>query len=201
MTKSTSWKADPNDPVYDEMRLRILSSASEIILETGISRLRLDGVAKRAGVSRSSLYRYFDSKEQVVYELLVYEFNKLAERMTRETQSINDPVERLLEAVVLSVEAYRQDPNIRKLVGPGNEYSIGVISFALERITGRITPFIREFGFFANETLSVREKKNDYLARWLMNIIFSLGVFGCGGLSTKEEKAMLKAMLVPILSS
>lgn len=201
MSKPAAWKADPSDPVYQEMRSKVLASASELIRETGVSGLRLDTVARHAGVARSSLYRYFDSKEQVVYELLVYEFNKLSAKMTQATNGIEDPVERILEIVYLSTKAYRTDPGLAKLIGPANEKSISLVSFALEKIPALMEPYLGDFNFFAGDSDKVREEKNEYLARWILNIVFSLGVFGNGGLSVRQEKAMLRNMLVPVLEN
>lgn len=43
----------------------ILDAALDLFVEKGFSATRLDDIAKRAGVSKGSLYRYFDNKEAI----------------------------------------------------------------------------------------------------------------------------------------
>ncbi len=51
MTKPSTWKANPGDADYDEMRNRMLAAASEIVCEKGVAALRLDAMARRAGIA------------------------------------------------------------------------------------------------------------------------------------------------------
>ncbi len=54
-TDKSPWKARPERAAYDEMRARLVSAAAVLLTETGLGRLRLDGVARRAGCARSSV--------------------------------------------------------------------------------------------------------------------------------------------------
>ena len=45
---------------------RILDAAGECFAERGFQQARFEDIAKRAGVSRSLLYAYFDSKEDLL---------------------------------------------------------------------------------------------------------------------------------------
>jgi AcrR family transcriptional regulator len=59
----------------DETRQRILHGALWAIGETGITRLSMRGVAEAAGVSRGTVYRYFQNKQAVLFA--VAEFDQL----------------------------------------------------------------------------------------------------------------------------
>ncbi|HEU5170509.1 MAG TPA: TetR/AcrR family transcriptional regulator [Gemmatimonadales bacterium] len=48
----------------------ILDAALEVFGAEGFARARLDDVARRAGVSKGTLYRYFDSKETLFREMI-----------------------------------------------------------------------------------------------------------------------------------
>lgn len=50
-------------------RETILRAATEVFIEQGFSDTRLADIAKRAGVSTSTLYLYFNSKEEMVYAI------------------------------------------------------------------------------------------------------------------------------------
>ena len=58
--------ARPADP---QRRADILRAAREVFLERGFSEARLSDIAHRAGIVPSTLYLYFDSKEDMVREL------------------------------------------------------------------------------------------------------------------------------------
>ena len=193
------WKAQPGDADYQLKRTRLLASASELIVETGIPGLRLDSVARQAGVARSSLYRYFDSKDQLVYELLLYEMTRLQARFASRTDQIEDPAERLLAIILHAVDASRNDSVLNKLIGSASEKSLPTVRFALEHIPAFLGPQYEAFGFFAGLDDERATERYLQLARWVMHIIFSLGVFGSAGLEPRQEAKMIRAMLLPVL--
>lgn len=81
MPKRRSGVSASEDPV--------LGAAHEAILEIGLGRLTLAEVARRAGVSRMTVYRRYDDLDRLVSALLVVEFGAViaeaAERASRES--------------------------------------------------------------------------------------------------------------------
>lgn len=53
----------------DEIRLSILKAAKDLFLQNGFEKASMNMIAKRAGVSKSNLYNYFSSKEEIFYHL------------------------------------------------------------------------------------------------------------------------------------
>jgi len=49
----------------------IISIAQELFLERGIAATEMKDIAQRAGISRSSLYRHFESKESIAFNITV----------------------------------------------------------------------------------------------------------------------------------
>ena len=49
-----------------EARERLLRAASELFYREGITRVGMDRILREAGVTRATMYRYFDGKEQLV---------------------------------------------------------------------------------------------------------------------------------------
>lgn len=72
----------------------LASAALELFIEKGFSATRLDDVAKRAGVSKGTLYLYFDSKEDlfkaVVREGIISKFVEFEEEARTFTGSTPD---------------------------------------------------------------------------------------------------------------
>ena len=48
----------------------IIDAALDIFVEHGYAASRLDDIAKKAGISKGSLYRYFDSKADLFKEMV-----------------------------------------------------------------------------------------------------------------------------------
>ena len=55
--------------IKDEVRHQILSEAQHLFLQNGYNRTSLQMIADKVHISKSNLYRYFESKEDLFYEL------------------------------------------------------------------------------------------------------------------------------------
>ena len=53
------------------MRQRLVDAAESIVRDDGAAAVRLDSVGESVGLSRSSVYRYFDSKEELLTAVTV----------------------------------------------------------------------------------------------------------------------------------
>src|SRR5262245_30511079 len=81
---ATRWRRLP-----EERPSHILSAALDCFVEKGFAATRLDDVAQRAGVSKGTLYLYFDSKEALLEAVVresVVPFVERAERRVDEFQ-------------------------------------------------------------------------------------------------------------------
>jgi AcrR family transcriptional regulator len=57
-------------PTYaEDARKRILQAASEEFKDKGYFQSTMDGIAKRLGISKGAIYRYFESKEKILAAL------------------------------------------------------------------------------------------------------------------------------------
>ncbi|MBX4894785.1 TetR/AcrR family transcriptional regulator [Rhizobium bangladeshense] len=65
MTKSTA-----NAPALNEIRDRILETASELFYHRGVRAVGVDLVVEQSGVAKTSLYRHFGSKDDLIAAFL-----------------------------------------------------------------------------------------------------------------------------------
>lgn len=84
-----------------EPRARILASARALYLEGGAEAVTMRGVADRVGVTATALYRHFDSKEDLLGELVVQAFETFGSYLYRALNG-RTPMERFRR----SAEAY-----------------------------------------------------------------------------------------------
>ncbi len=197
MSNSTTWKAKPYSADYDEMRINIVNAAWDLIGQHGATSLRLDEVAKNAGCARSSIYRYFDSKKELIIAVLIKWLYDAREDLEPVLEAIDDPVERLIEGIHIPMLAIRSTPFFRD---PKNNNNFMMASLALEAMPEIMSALFDPFFDEAKKQGWLRENiTSEEAARWVLTIIIAMGVFGAGGMEPDNEKEYLKKMIVPSL--
>jgi AcrR family transcriptional regulator len=95
---------------------RILDAAFEAVARFGLSRLTVDDVARRAGISRQTVYRYFDSKDALILALVAREEEALLDGVRaahREAPSLREAIRR---SVLFCLRAAREHPLLDRLL-------------------------------------------------------------------------------------
>lgn len=79
-------------------RRKILEAAREVFFESGFDRANLDEVARRAGIAKGTIYRYFDTKAELYVAVLLRNADQFVGRM-RAAVDTDLPVEAQLRAI------------------------------------------------------------------------------------------------------
>ena len=87
-----------------------LAAAKECVLDVGLRRTTLADVARRAGVSRMTVYRRYGDLDALVSELLTTELLALVDEARSEVAGLPTARERLVEAGVRVVERLAVHP-------------------------------------------------------------------------------------------
>jgi AcrR family transcriptional regulator len=99
-----------------DTRDRILDAAFRSVASFGLSRLTVDDVARLAGLSRQTVYRYFDSKDALVMALVYREEETLLEGV-RAAHARHDRLEDAMrEAVLYCLRTAREHPLLDRLL-------------------------------------------------------------------------------------
>ena len=88
----------------------MLAAAHACVLDVGLRRTTLADVARRAGVSRMTVYRQYGDLSTIVNELLTAELVGLIDGARREVEQLPTARERLVEAGVLVVQRLSAHP-------------------------------------------------------------------------------------------
>ena len=81
MTREQPFQRARQPEQINMRRAQLLAAAAELFDEQGPSGAGLNAIAARAGFTKSNVYRYFESREQVLLELFLAEFAELADAM------------------------------------------------------------------------------------------------------------------------
>lgn len=126
-----------NERRRDQTRAEILDTARDAILRKGLAGFTLADVAEELALTKPALYYYFDSKESLLFEVLLREWVESAAEVqaaVERTESGADAVEGLMRTVF---ERYRDRLEVFMLhyrLGPGGEFADIVGPEQTERI-------------------------------------------------------------------
>ena len=184
-TKPTTWIADDVTEVATE---RILEAAEALYADHGLNGISMDAVAQAAGCSRATLYRYFDNRQALQFAFAHREALRIVEVVGNNIESISDPVERAVEAVVTAISEVLNKPSLLAWVSP-NE-------------SGQISEVLRESPLIESFTARFVGGRDDIpdldLARWVLRCIVS--ILTVPGADEAEERRLIKRFLAPHLT-
>jgi AcrR family transcriptional regulator len=126
-----------NERRREQTRAEILDTAREAVLRNGTGGFTLANVADELAFTKPALYYYFDSKEALLFEVLLKEWEDLAkdvEAAVEPTESGADAIEELMRAVF---DHYRDRLELFMLfhkMGPGGDFRGVIGPTELERI-------------------------------------------------------------------
>ncbi|MFM1721931.1 helix-turn-helix domain-containing protein [Rhodococcus sp. PAM 2766] len=184
---SGSWLSDERSEAAAE---RILDAAAELFVVRGVASTGMADVAKAAGCSRATLYRYFDNRRALHRAFVHREARRLGDRVAAAVAPITDPRERVTEAVLLAVRQVRSAPTLAAWFGLGDAGLASELASTSEVIEVVGTAFLADIWHADDVEVSRR-------ARWSVRAIVSL--LTVPGVDDADERAMVEQFLVPVL--
>lgn len=82
-----------------QQRRSIQHAAVELSTERGVSGVAMVDVARRAGISRATLYKYFPGVESILASFVIDEIEREHTELEQRLARIDDPLERLREVL------------------------------------------------------------------------------------------------------
>lgn len=182
------------------LRERILDAAGRCLAQSGYQRVSMEAIAAEAGIGRSTLYRYFPNRDEVLKGVVVRESRRHHSRIVPRAKSEPDIGTAILTFVRLIRDAASQDPTIGAIFNRDNQiFTRRVLvesSIELFEIHARSLEQIfegREHELRAGVTL-------DDAAEWVLRVTLSLlTVRGPRRRSSSGLDDYLSRYLLPVL--
>ncbi|MFZ2872599.1 TetR/AcrR family transcriptional regulator [Zavarzinia sp.] len=102
----------PSKPPSNETRQRVLEAAIACVKQWGIEKTSLLDIARQAGVTRPTVYRYFTSREDVLSAALLQSAAAMARRLIAHIEGEADPAERFVRAILFLLDDVPKEPQL-----------------------------------------------------------------------------------------
>jgi len=103
-------------PASDEEAIaRILDAVDELVAEHGAA-LRLADVARKLGVTRQTVYRYFPNADALLIASSMRTVDGFIDQVVEHVRGVNDPVSAVVESVSFGIENLVGDPQLENLL-------------------------------------------------------------------------------------
>jgi AcrR family transcriptional regulator len=179
------WIADDVTEVAVE---RILEAAEELFAENGPHGISMEAVARAAGCSRATLYRYFENRQALQFAFVHREARRIVELVVNAIEGIDDPHQRAVEAVVLVLAEVRSEPTLMAWAGPSD--------------SARLSDLLHESPLIETFTARFVGERDEFpdldLARWVLRVIVSF--LAVPAADHDEERRMIDRFLAPLMT-
>jgi len=95
----------------EEFRKKIVTSAGQIFSRYGFKKTTMDEIAKALIMGKSSIYYYFDSKEEIFESVVLHEANILRNELTTAIKSVESPIDKMKNYVFVRMKSFEKLAN------------------------------------------------------------------------------------------
>ncbi len=88
MTTRTDWQRARRPEEKEQRREIILSAAAKLLDQEGLDGTGLNAIARQAGLSKPNIYRYFESREAILIQLLLDDMDSWISSLNRKLQRL-----------------------------------------------------------------------------------------------------------------
>ena len=178
---AATWLVD--DPVA-VARERILDAAGRCFAERGVRGTSVADVARAAGCSRQTVYRYYADRDALRAAFVDREAQRVGGQVATEVAGVHDVRERLVAAVQAALRAVRSDPLLLAWFTGGDAGTAADVAARSPVLLPLVLPVL---GDGADEDA----------ARWLVRAVLSL--LTSPGRDEDDERAALERFVVPVV--
>lgn len=170
---------------------RILDAAEELYTQRDSDSIGMNEIARAAGCSRATLYRYFENREALRTAYVHRETHRLGRAIKGEIGGIDEPRERLIASITATLRMVRSSPALASWFAVTCPPIAGELAEQSEVIIALAAAFVSSLG---PQEPAIVERR----ARWVVRVITSLLLFP--GRDDNEERAMIEEFVVPIIA-
>lgn len=162
---------------------RIIEAAGLLFTAHGPGKVSMGEVARAAGCSRATLYRYFADRRELQLAYVHREARRIGAAVTRETAGVEGREARLVAAVLSALQHVRGTPLLAGWFGGDGTAVTADIVTSSEVL----------------ESLGLGFVDDPLAARWLLRAVVSLLMMP--GHDADDERALVERFVAPLVTS
>jgi AcrR family transcriptional regulator len=174
-----SWLDEPRRDLAAET---ILDAAAELFRAKGVGATGMAEVAVAAGCSRATLYRYFENRHALRTAFVHREARRIGALVGEQTAHVDDPEERIVEAVLAALRAVRSEPTLATWFSQGDAGIATELAHASDVIAALSASFLGD----------------GPASQWLVRVIVSF--LAAPGADEDQERELLGRFVAPALA-
>jgi AcrR family transcriptional regulator len=183
---------------------RILAAATEQVEHFGLRRFTLDDVARRMGISRVTIYRYFPKRDSLVEAVLLREMHRFLRAIDAAVRPCETLEDKLIEGVVFALSYLRAHRLLSRLLRTEPELILPALTLRADRVLAAGREFIAGFALREAERggLPLNEDEIEALSELLARAVLSFVLTPDSVLGMRtdgEVRAFADHYLAPIL--
>lgn len=180
----------------------LLDAAGLVFAELGVARATMVDVARAAGCSRATLYRYFPNRAALHLAFVHRATLRIAARMPpHDPDEGRTHVEHLVDRILAGIAGVRADPLLAVWFEPENMAVPMALSQDSEVLRSMAAAFIGELGEADDpggpDGAGLTEAEVEARGGWLLRTIVSL--LAMPGADEAAERSMVETFVVPVL--
>lgn len=191
----------------DQTANRILGAAFQQAEDFGLRRFTMDDVARRVGLSRVTIYRYFPKKDELINALLMIELRRFLNKVEAVVAEQPTPLSKLVEGLLFCLNFLRAHRLLNRLLRTEPEL---ILPHLTTRAGGTVLAAAR--GWVAMQIraevaagrVAMPDPDVDVLAELLVRIVISLTITPDSVLpmdSPDDQRRLVEIYLAPVVAA
>src|SRR4051794_18791120 len=154
---------------------RILEAAAEQVEHFGLRRFTLDDVARRLGISRVTIYRYFPKRDALVEAVVLRELHRFLRAIDAAVEPYGTLEEKLVEGVVFALSYLRRHRLLARMLRTEPELILPALTLRADRVLAAGREFIAGFALREAERggLPLQQEEIEVLSELLARAVLS----------------------------
>lgn len=180
---------------------QIIESAKQCYLADGISNTGMKEVSQAASVARSTLYRYFSSKDELLIAVIKQELTDLGDAIMSTLERFETPADTLVEGLLISLQEIPKNPLLNAVLASDEDVKARRVIWESGAILDLVNHMLENFILPAIELKILQDRvRPEIMTEWIYRILMSYLTLPSHFIKTEQElRTTLHSLLMPVL--
>jgi AcrR family transcriptional regulator len=183
------------------MRDEIIDAARQCYLTQGVSNTGMRDIANHTGIARSTLYRYFPNRDDLLIATIELEMNTLNDKIQKKLAVHKDPADVIVEGMLLALKEIPKRPLLKAVLVSDDDAKARRVVWRSKNVVLFGENLMQQVIQAATDSSELQSTvKPEIMVEWVYRILISYLTLPSKLLkSEKHLRTTLHALLIPVL--